>query len=275
MGSDELLAGHTRYALAEQKPSLFDRWQQAMGLSIRQYLLPLVAWMNRGDAFAWTRQLQTNPWQYLYLQQNALFPISLLQQAAPDLAHLFNPRVFLNKFYHLNRLPTTLSTFLYFDVKTRLADCYMLQYERLTGAHGLHWEAPFIDRTIVEFLASVPTPNFLKEQETGKWLKQILRNVFPSSVVDRPKRIRPTFLRNWASQEPLSSLFSQLQRGILVETGIIDEKWLMEQLRTPANREQAFPFLWAILILEIWFRLFIQGNLQTEIPTISTEELLQ
>ena len=101
-----------------------------------------------------------------------------------------------------------------------------------------------------------------------------MRNVFPPVVIDRPKVIRKNFLSSWIEKTQLPEIFHLLARGTLVETGMISRPWLLSQIATPQKRAKAFPYLWAILSLEIWFRLYINAPMTSEPPTISLKDLL-
>lgn len=274
MGSDELLAGHSRYSLAETNMPFFRRTTHPALALMRRYMIPILNFFYEPLAYNMLKQSRTNPWQFGYLKHNALFDEKKLAAASPRLAGIFNPEVFLHKFHNLSRIKSNVSAFLYFDVKTRLADSFILQVERLTAAHSLEWHAPFLDRRIVEFVAGHPEIEMINEKETGVILKDLLKEVYPEQILCRPKRTRKNFLQSWVNVSELSDLFKMLTRGTLVETGLISEGWLKQQLETPEKQEEGFHHLWALLMLEIWFKLFINRQTSTSCPDVSVKELL-
>jgi asparagine synthase (glutamine-hydrolysing) len=274
MGSDELFAGHNRYTTQEQGLSTFGALSQFSMQFLRTMLIPLLNVVYKKGAFSLLRQSRTNPWQFDYLRQNALFSESELAKAAPRLAELFDPEVFLHKFHHLDRIKSTVSSFLYFDIKTRLPDCFILQYERLTAAHNLKWLTPFLDQHLMEYVASLAEPESLAENETASFLKAIIKPVFSTSFVQRPKKTRKTFLRSWLIDPEMRDIFLLLKRGTLVEAGLISNRWLQRQIDQLQTSPYAFKYLWAILVLEIWFRLFINRSIQSTPPNLSVKQLL-
>lgn len=274
MGSDELLAGHSRYTSQESEVSFLDRMIQPPLYMMRRALIPLFNFFNSDLAFEMLKDNRNNPWQFEYVRQNALFDETVLKRAAPNLAGLFDSEVFLHKFHNLSRIKSTVSSLLYFDVKTRLVDCFVLELERATAAHGQEWSAPFLDRFLVEYLATLPEPDQLDEKETALWLKALLKNVFPDYVLNRPKRTRRDFLKKWSNRPEITEIFKLLPKGTLVESGLINEAWINVHLETPQSREESFRHLWAILMLEIWFRLFINRPIGKEAPDITAYELL-
>lgn len=274
MGSDELLAGHSRYSEAEREIT-YKNWiiQAAMPL-IKQLLLPLLNIFSKRSTYGILKQSRTNPWQLDYLNQNAFFNDAVRGDAAPRIAELFDPHVFLHKFHNLPRISSKVSSFLYFDFKTRLVDCFILQFDRLMSANGLDWRTPFLSQAIVEYLAGLPEPDQLAESDTFFILKAILKDVFPESFISRPKKTRKDFLKPWVEISDLAELFLMLPKGAVVEAGLISEKWLRKQVATAENRRESFRYLWAILALEIWFRLYINRPIQPYPPQISVRELL-
>jgi asparagine synthase (glutamine-hydrolysing) len=274
MGSDELLANHSRYALENASRAYGSQFSQKSFKLLCRMLIPLLNVLYKPGVYSLVRKARSNPRYYDYLNQNALFDEQHLMEASPKLAGLFDPEVFLHKFHHLSRIKSTVSSFLYFDVKTRLVDLFILQYERLTAAHRLEWKAPFLDRQIVEYLAGIFDPDHLAESERTSVLKFLMKNALPKSILNRTKSTQRHLLQNWSESSPLKEIWPLLQKGTLVEAGLISEKWLKEQIQTPEKRMDAFPYLWSILALEVWFRLFIDQAIAPTPPEITVLELL-
>jgi len=264
MGSDELLAGHSRYTIQEEPQTRLNILKQRLMPVISQVLIPMLKTVYKPGAFALLKRIRTNPWQFDYLRHGAIFCEKTLSEAAPFLSRLFDPMVFLHKFNHLTRIKSNVGSYMYFDVKTRLPDNYMLQYGNLTAAHQLHWKTPYLDRQIIEYLASLAGPNALQEKETALFLKGILRNIYPECIVNRSKTTRKDFLNSWSDQPQLQEVFKLLPRGQLVETGIISGRWLTKQVNHIGKTPESFRHLWSILVLEIWYRLFISRPISLE-----------
>lgn len=262
IGSDELLAGHTRYG---HKPTFWQKLKNSFTSRFRHLLIPLLKVLWKPAAFSLLKTSSTNPYQFNYLTQNALYTKEQLAKAAPKLKGLFDPEIFLHKFQNLFKFQSNVSSYLYFDVKTRLPDHYLLQYERLTAAHGLDLYAPFLEQKLVEYLAGID----LNAPETA-YLKEVLRKTYPEKIIDRPKFIRPQFLASWIDDPRIKEVFQLLTVGVLVENGLISKKWLHGALKNPPS----FNHLWSILVLEIWYRLFIDQPITLTAPDITVKELL-
>lgn len=275
MGCDELFAGHSRYSTEEQQGGVLLGLQNTLRELATKYLVPVVNKIYSPWAYTILKHSRKNIWQSEYVESNALISKSEMENIAPNLCNLFDPEVFLSKFYNITHMKSPTASYLYFDVKTSLPDRYMLEVERVTSAFALQWHTPFLTKNIVEFAASLPMENELTEKETASALKTLLKPVFPESLINRPKRSRYNFLANWIETSELHLLFEELTKGTLVEVGIVDENWIAEAVKTPESRKENFRILWAILSLEVWFKLYINNPLTVDPPYTTVRDLLQ
>lgn len=274
MGSDELMAGHSRYTTLERQSGSSGRMWPHQIPFLQSLVIPFLKFFYPQGAFQLVKKLRTNPLQYEYLQHHALFSERQLGEASPTLAGLFDPEIFLHKFHNLDKIKSTVASFLYFDVKTRLADFYIPQLKKLTVANNLNWQTPFLDHHLFEYFAALPEPDQLTESETAAYLKVLLKDVYPPHILNRPKRTRPNFLGAWANEPEIKQILPLLQKGTLVESGLISPTWLNVQLNQTKDVEKSFKYLWAVLVLEIWFRLFINGPISVKPPDVSLKEFL-
>lgn len=274
MGSDELFAGHNRYTISERGNSIKAHLSRLIFPFLAHWFAPVLNLMYKPAAYSLLKHARADSWHVDYMKHNALFSESMMSYAAPKLVNLFDPELFLNKFYHLSRIKTSTSAFLYFDVKTRMADLYIAQYEKLTAAFNLQWYSPFLNRKVVEFAAGLPEPEDLTEIQSGQYLKRILKNLLPDSVLERPKKSRPQFLQSWLHKSELPQLFQQLEHGLLVEEGYISREWVRQHTSGLKEMSHSFRQLWALLTLEVWFRIFINNPISEIPPEMSINELL-
>ncbi|PJN27467.1 asparagine synthase (glutamine-hydrolyzing) [Streptomyces sp. CB02613] len=76
----------------------------------------------------------------------------------------------------------------YLDLKLRLADHLLGDHgDRMVFANSVESRHPFLDRELVEFLATVPPELKLKGLEEKYLLKQVARDWIPRRIVDREK----------------------------------------------------------------------------------------
>jgi len=64
-------------------------------------------------------------------------------------------------------------------------------------------------------------------------------------------------LKSWVENSDLKTIFPLLQKGTLVESGLLSPPWIRTRTESPKAMGESFDQLWAILALEVWFRLFV------------------
>jgi len=275
IGSDELFTGNVRYSLAKQRYKGMQRALHKMLSCVQKLLLPILIVAYKPLAYTLLKQKKANRLQYDYLQQTALMSEAEIVSASPRLAGIFDPEVFLHKFHHLKRMQSNVASYLYFDVKTRLPDELLIQYERLTAAHSLALSVPFLNKKIVEFLAQLPNPDYLEQADIASYLKALARKEIPQSFIQKPRRARKNTYKQWLTTEAMKKHFALLLEGSLVETGMIFRPWIEAKLKELPRSPDGFKHLFAVLMLEIWFRLFINRPILSYPPEMTVEQLLK
>ena len=269
MGSDELLAGHNRYTILERFVPPLNHFFGELKKRIKKGALPLIQMIKKEGVFAFIKHTEVNPYLEQYVVQNQLFSFSHFHSLSPQLSQIFDPDLFLQKFHNISKIPHIVSACVYLDMKTRLPDHYILQYDRLMTANGLDWRTPYLDKDLIEYAASIPEPD-----TESTYLRDLYRGKFPDYLVDRPKKTRRSFLNDWVNRSELKELFPLLKNGTLVNTGLISKKWVEQMCEREETMESSFRFLFSVLILEIWFRIYINKPLTCTPPKQSVRDLL-
>ncbi|MCB1149787.1 MAG: asparagine synthetase B, partial [Chlamydiia bacterium] len=227
-----------------------------------------------GGAFNFLKHARSNIHLLGYIKSSCIFEAEEIDEAAPALEGLFNPDYFVHRFHNLGQIRSPVSRYQYLDFKTRLPDLYSMQYERLTMACGLKWRTPFLDKEIIDYLATHPEPKTLLEKDTASLLKKLVDDTFPEDLINRPKKTRKNFLSSWVEKANLEPLFQILRDGALIESGILSEAWIMKATKSEEACCANFPKLWSLFTLEIWFRLFINFPVSKTCPTETLKELI-
>ncbi len=269
MGSDEILKTHTRYVKGSVEHPFSLRLTKILHSLKKACAIPLINLFHPKMAYRMLKEAKSNPWQIQYLLENSLFPPPELASISPLFATRFDQETFLRRFKHMNSIDSVPRALMYFDVKTRLSDCYLMQLSRFSSAFGLAWKTPMLDRRVIECVAAISTLD--KEDSL---LKDLMKNRLPEIVLQTEKKARPEFLSSWVEKTDLPVLFHLLTSGTVVETGLISEKWLQKNLESLTSMKKAFSQLFALLTLEIWFRLHINHPIKPKIPDVSVYDLL-
>jgi len=273
LGSDQLAGDPFHKTFKTGHSSLMQGISSFFRPLIHRLVVPILAGVYKNGAYRFLKFKHGKEWNTDYLMHHVLFDDKSLAKAAPKLVGLFDPDVMLHKFYE-TASKSSIPLFPYFDAKTRLVDSLILQYDRLTAAHSLDWKTPFLDRDIVEYLAGFIHSGLLAGRDMSDCVKYLLKPVFSNKILNQAYQQPPHFLKAWSQEPELNVLLQLVTQGCLVETGLISRKWLESQIASPPKVWNNIDQLWAILILEIWVRLYINRPLKKEISETTPFRLL-
>jgi asparagine synthase (glutamine-hydrolysing) len=144
------------------------------------------------------------------------------------------------------------------DMQTWLPDNLLIKADRMSMANSLELRVPFLDYTVVEYAATLP-PHLKVRPPVKKYiLKRILRNVLPSKILRRRKMGFPTPLAVMFRTDLSDYVKSILTDRITQQRGIFDVKRLSQLIHEhEAGVTDYHKILWQMLVLEEWFRKFV------------------
>jgi asparagine synthase (glutamine-hydrolysing) len=146
------------------------------------------------------------------------------------------------------------------DVCTYLQGDLIPKIDIATMAHSLEARSPLLDHQLMEFAASIPAKFKVRGREKKWILREALRQWLPADVLDRPKRGFTPPLGHWFRNE-----LRDLSREVL-----LDQRSMARSYFKPAEVEAMLDRhhsgktdetkrLWALFVLELWHREFIDG----------------
>jgi asparagine synthase (glutamine-hydrolysing) len=267
-GSDETLAGYNRYRVTLLNLALGRRYEQAvpapMRRAVRSALEALPAtWRTR------RRLLRTSlglPAQFeaLYLDNFAVFSraaqADLLQ---PDLAAALghaDPYAAMRAPFDRWSHATLLDRLLYADMKTYLQELLMKQ-DQMSMAASIESRVPFLDHPLVEWAMHLPAQMKLRGLTTKAVLRDAMRDLLPAPILARKKMGFPVPVGRWLRGEYRYLLDDTILHERAVERGLFRP----DAVRQLVARHDAGEFgleqrLWMLLNIELWHRVFIDGE---------------
>lgn len=162
--------------------------------------------------------------------------------------------------YNESKQWTTLSRMLHADMNTWLVDDILLKADKMTMANSLELRVPFLDYRVVEAAASMPDKMKIRGNQKKYILKSIVGGKVPREIVHRKKMGFPT---------PIELMFrSHLNRYL--KDILLDHRTLARGYFSRAGIERAISdhergidrsqLLWRLLVLEEWFRIFVDSK---------------
>ena len=139
------------------------------------------------------------------------------------------------------------------DATHYLSECVLFKVDRASMAASLETRAPFLDHTLVEFVARLPLDLKLRGR-TGKYiLKRAMRDRLPREILDRPKKGFGMPVAKWVKGELRDLVHETFAPARLRRRGLFDpayvQRLLDEHERGAADHRK---LIWTLLMFELW-----------------------
>ncbi len=157
------------------------------------------------------------------------------------------------------------------DWQTYLVDDINAKVDIASMAHALEVRCPFLDTEVVEFAARLPSRMLMRLQ--GKHLlRRAVRDLVPGSILRRRKRGFGLPLRRWMKQDLADMVRDVLLDRTARERGLFEPREV-ERLIGALDRDHNAPDrVWTLLVLELWFREFIDRRAAAREPVVSFDQ---
>jgi asparagine synthase (glutamine-hydrolysing) len=181
---------------------------------------------------------------------------------APDLrARVCAPVELERSLDELPRGTADLDRMLYLECRHFLADHNLAYTDKMSMAAGVEVRVPLLDRHLVDLAFALPAR--LKQRGAeGKWvLKRAMEPLLPRELIYRPKTGFGVPLRAWL-RGPLAELLGDiLSPASIARRGLLDAGAVQRlvSLDRAGRLDAAYP-IFALLCLELWCRIFLDGE---------------
>ena len=294
-GSDETLAGYTRYAFTLKNAALDRAYRGVVPNLFRRALRNSVANSSLLSATLRRKLEHTfigkdgEAWDSFYFD-NFLSAFSAAEQRQllkEEFASEFPPAsAYKNVLAYWERSATQggeamLQRLLYTDIKTYLVELLMKQ-DNMSMAASIESRVPFLDHVLVEFATRIPKEVQIQGLAGKRILKKAMEDLLPREIIYRPKLGFPTPWSRWLAGPRLETIRSLLLEKRSLERGYFRRE-AIEKLfdEHQANHRDNYDRIWRLLNLELWHRVCLEGDshddssaemrfLSTQQPTAST-----
>jgi asparagine synthase (glutamine-hydrolysing) len=266
-GSDETLAGYSRYAwtLLNARMDALYRRATTSGFRNSVRLLvehsPLSASLHRKLQHTFALR-NGNSWASIYFD-NFFSAFSAAEQA-----ELLTPTAWaqagdayqnsMNAWQdsHGDLLSRMLRT----DISTYLVELLMKQ-DQMSMAASIESRVPFLDHELVEFAMKIPAQYSIRGM-TGKFiLKDAMQDLLPRSVIYRKKMGFPTPWEKWIKGGQLDVIERILLAPRSMDRRLFQRKAVQRMFTQHRNRTRDHSNrIWRLLNFEIWQRIFLDGE---------------
>jgi asparagine synthase (glutamine-hydrolysing) len=257
-GADEVFGGYSNYR-KRVREERFTRWlaHGASPLPAMVRTLP-AAWRKdrllRSMAEPLERRYRTIPNVFdALLHEGMLSPRFLAAtRGAPDVGALAAAA-----FAEAAGAPY-LDRLLHVDTRLWLPDDLLTKVDRATMTHSLEARVPYLDHAFVEFCARLDPSLKIRGTTHKHVLKRVAERYLPPDIVERGKQGFVMPLSEWLAGRLAHELDEHLGEGGLARRGLFRDGVLGRLLAEHRSRRRNHAGrLWALLILERWFRRYM------------------
>jgi asparagine synthase (glutamine-hydrolysing) len=263
-GSDETLAGYTRYAWTVLNSRMDGAYRAVTTKGLRQlvqkaiHASPLGASLHRKLEHTFLVR-DGNSWPSFYYD-NFFSAFSAAEQAElltlDARAAAGDP--YAGSMAAWKRAPgDLLHRLLYADINSYLIELLMKQ-DQMSMAASIESRVPFLDHELVEFTARIPARYSITGMAGKFILKRAIEDLLPQSIIYRKKMGFPTPWEQWLAQPQLDELQRLLLETRTAQRGLFQQEAVRRifhehknKVRDHGNR------IWRLLNLEIWLRVWM------------------
>jgi asparagine synthase (glutamine-hydrolysing) len=260
-GGDELWAGYARHRV--------EGWEQRVRGSLGS-ATRMAAWLGRALPLSvrGARSLRhlsaASDQAYALKHAYGMFePDAKTRLYSRDFTHAVGQADVFSTFrtaYHQCRSNDPMDRAMYVDARTYMVDDVLTKVDRMSMAVSLEAREPLLDHKLLEFAARVPASLKLKNGRSKYLLRRVLDRRVPRTIIDRPKRGFAAPIGQWL-RGPLAGLTSELLLdGRLRDRGIFEPREVARIWDEHRSGRADHPHrLWQLVMLELWFRQFVDG----------------
>jgi asparagine synthase (glutamine-hydrolysing) len=264
VGGDELFGGYDRYLMSH-----YVRMLHKVPQSIRRSILgplmrslPVARHSKALNLFRSARRVAILAEQPIGERYHSLMEVFRASELT-DLLHatLTDRPDALQR--ALQRFPneTELDRMVGADLATQLTDDLLLLTDKTSMAHSLECRVPLLDERLVDLAMSIPAGLRVRGSQTRYILKKALKPVLPEVVLQRKKRGFGAPFGAWLQKELLPVLDRLLSPAAVQRRGLFKPAAVATVIAEHrANRADHTDHLFALMTLELWMRMFVDGE---------------
>lgn len=281
VGGDELFGGYRRYL-----GSSVGRWYRMLPATIRQRWIPALAakvpqdrnssWKDYARyAAAFVRTADANPARQYASYVTLFSPQAQATLLSPELRATTGSDAGLSptlaRYFSVSRNADDLARIIYVDLKTSLPDDLLALTDRMSMAASIECRAPLVDHELIELASSMPSSMKVRGMKLKYLLKKALAPWLPREILHRKKRGFGAPFGSWLRKElqpVISELLSvdQVRKRGLFEVSAI--RALLEE--HDLQRSDHSDRLLALIVLEFWCRIVLDGNDWRTVRTVDS-----
>ncbi|MDY6984272.1 MAG: asparagine synthase-related protein, partial [Pseudomonadota bacterium] len=266
-GSDELFLGYDyRYRVTHWNKrfgAMYEKLPRALRAGVRGAIRGLPGSARRYAERTFLA-LDTDP-RHMFFENFSVFRHDLRNTLLrPEHGFTDNPHVNALKHYHAAG-DNALQCMSHADLQTFLVELLMKQ-DQMSMAASIESRVPFLDHRLVEQVATIPSHEKLRFWQTKALLRDAVKDLVPQAILERKKMGFPVPTSDWLRGKYWPVVEEFVLGGRALERGHFNAdvvQRLAQEHR--AGRADHGERLWLLINLEMWQRIFLDGEKPAEL----------
>ncbi|TKB93708.1 MAG: asparagine synthase (glutamine-hydrolyzing) [Nitrospira sp.] len=144
------------------------------------------------------------------------------------------------------------------DLRYYLPDCLMVKVDVAAMANSLEVRSPLLDHHLVEFALTIPAKLKRSAGQGKSIMRKAFANLLPQEILNKPKTGFGIPLRKWLQVDLAAMMKSVLLDDRAVRRGLLEQRFVRQMVQSHLAGDRDWSTrLWAMIVLELWFREFI------------------
>lgn len=250
-GGDELFAGYTYFFqnASEEKVNSHPIISSIAEKALRHINPDLSQKIHRSLLYA------KDPLEHMLFCEQAIH-----EEDVEKLTGILPGGMRIKRLYGESFVQGGLNSLLYTDFKTYLTDDLLLLSDRTSMAYSIEGRVPYLHHPLIELAFSIPAEIKAPEGKRKWLLKEIAREYLPKEIFDAPKMGFCSPIQTWANNGFSDFAFRILNSERTLSRDVWDKVEFSRYAADRDNYKQHFNRMFLLLILELFFRIHVDGD---------------
>ena len=261
-GGDESFLGYPRYARCREHEDGISRLPRPLARQLQAMIKRLP-----GERFGLVRDVKRAA-ELLYQPRSPFYEVSIAYFSTDAKTQLYagDMRQFLARpalsrlDFYLDQAETLTQGAAWADLHNYLPDCLMTKVDVASMAHSLEARSPLLDHKLMQWAATIPEEQRFQGTELKSLFKQAMEPYLPHELLYRPKMGFGVPIDMWLRTDMRDFTYDTLLSTTSRQRGIFDPNYVRQLLDNHMNGENRAYWIWALLMLEMWFRMWIDAD---------------
>jgi asparagine synthase (glutamine-hydrolysing) len=155
------------------------------------------------------------------------------------------------------------------DFEQKMRDDFLVVDDGTSMANSLEIRTPFLDNEMIDFAFSLPHQMKIEQGKGKLILRKAMKGLLPESVFSKKKQGFATNTFSVYTNEMKGMAENYLPNGSIVKNKFVKQEYVARILSAKPDQKMLpqYNMLWNLLALELWHRIFIEGEVPEKPPT--------